>query len=244
MRRWFAAALTSLLAAAGGCDGAGTVSAQAVADALPAPRDGDWPFDFWVLALSWSPTHCGEDGMAERDPQQCAGPRPYGFVVHGLWPQYEQGFPRSCPARHSPPGRSLTDTMLDIMPSRRLVTIQWERHGTCSGLDADGYFTTTRAARTRVAIPPALTEPQAWQLMEAGAIEAAFIAANPGLESDALAVEGRGNRLREVRVCLDHDLTFRACPEVDRRGEPEGRDLRIPPQRTGAGTDPLAGGGN
>lgn len=240
-----ALALTGLMLAASGCaSGCDTGSAAgtgpsgpagtgraAAAEALPEPPGGDWPFDFWVLALSWSPTHCGADGMAERDPHQCAGPRPYGFVVHGLWPQFEQGFPRSCPARSSPPDRSLTEAMLDLMPSRRLVAIQWERHGTCSGLDADGYFATTRAARARVAVPPPFTAPQAWQLMEAAEVEAAFMAANPGLDPQEIAVEARGNRLREVRICMGHDLAWRACPDVDRNGERDGRELRIPPQR-------------
>lgn len=246
--RALAWAATGLLLAAGGCDRGAMAQADSTpapatgpttdtpheSGTLPEPPGGNWPFDFWVLALSWSPTHCGADGMAARDPQQCAGPRPYGFVVHGLWPQFERGFPRSCPARARGPDRSLTDAMLDIMPSRRLVAIQWERHGTCSGLDAEDYFALTRAARTRVAIPDAFTAPQTWQLMETGAVEAAFIAANPGLDPTEIAVEARGNQLREVRLCLDLELAWRACPEVDRAGEPAGRSLRIPPQRVAA----------
>ena len=31
---------------------------------------------------------------ARADPQ-CSG-RPFAFVVHGLWPQYEKGFPSYC----------------------------------------------------------------------------------------------------------------------------------------------------
>src|SRR5208337_2815550 len=66
-------------------------------------------FDFYVLALSWSPSFC--EASAERgsnqatsnqtasnqttQDQQC-GERRYSFVVHGLWPQYEKGFPEFC----------------------------------------------------------------------------------------------------------------------------------------------------
>lgn len=55
-------------------------------------------FGFYVLALSWSPSFC--EAAHERAPgrtvdQQCAG-RPFSFVVHGLWSQYEQGFPSYC----------------------------------------------------------------------------------------------------------------------------------------------------
>ena len=50
-------------------------------------------FDFYVLALSWSPIIL--PGAAERGRRRgsSAAARPYSFVVHGLWPQYETGFP-------------------------------------------------------------------------------------------------------------------------------------------------------
>lgn len=171
--------------------------------------------------------------MAERDAQQCAGPRRHAFVVHGLWPQFEQGYPRSCPTRMAAPDRQLGAAMLDIMPSRRLVAIQWERHGTCSGLAAADYFATIRAARQAVTIPDRFTGPQDWQQLSAGAVEAAFRAANPGLAADAIAVESRGPRLREVRVCLDRSLAFRSCPQVDDDGVAPNRQLRVPPVRGG-----------
>ena len=50
-------------------------------------------FDFYVLALSWSPSYCEAEG-AEANQQQCKAARPYAFIVHGLWPQFERGFPR------------------------------------------------------------------------------------------------------------------------------------------------------
>ena len=41
-------------------------------------------FDYYLLSLSWSPAYCLSDpGAAE-----CNGPRRFGFIVHGLWPQY------------------------------------------------------------------------------------------------------------------------------------------------------------
>jgi ribonuclease T2 len=232
-----AAAVALLALAAIACEpssGGGPGELPGAAEAgqsLPAPRDGRWPFDYWVLALSWSPTHCSADGMAERDAMQCAGPRGYSFVVHGLWPQFEQGYPRSCPARYDAPDRRDIDAMLDIMPSRRLVAIQWERHGTCSGLDADAFLATTRAARARVRIPARFQAPPDWQQITAGDIEAAFASLNPGLTRDMMAVEARGPRLREVRICLDHALAFRPCAEVDQDGVGPDRLLRVPPVR-------------
>ena len=57
-----------------------------------APGD----FDFYVLSLSWSPSFCEaarERGNTGRSQQVQCGGRPFSFVVHGLWPQYERGFP-------------------------------------------------------------------------------------------------------------------------------------------------------
>ena len=51
-------------------------------------------FDYYVLSLSWSPSFC-ETATGNARRQQC-GARPFSFVVHGLWPQYERGFPESC----------------------------------------------------------------------------------------------------------------------------------------------------
>ena len=83
-------------------------------------RKDDEPgkFDFYVLVLSWSPSYCAsvEERAADRrrrPDQQCEGGRPYAFVVHGLWPQYERGFPSWCqvPAPRIP--RTMVDGMLE-----------------------------------------------------------------------------------------------------------------------------------
>jgi ribonuclease T2 len=50
-------------------------------------------FDFYVLALSWSPGFCENSGSRSR---QCDSGRGLGFVTHGLWPQNEQGYPSFC----------------------------------------------------------------------------------------------------------------------------------------------------
>jgi ribonuclease T2 len=195
--------------------------------AVPVP--GRPNFDFYVLALSWSPTWCAD---AERpDPQQCNRARPFGFVVHGLWPQHERGYPRACETGALPPDRTTLDAAEALYPSPRLARLQWERHGTCSGLQPQDYFTATRLAADAVTIPAGLSAPRDWQAMSAGAIERAFMETNPGLDMTGIAVEARGNRLREVRICLDLHLRFRTCNEVDRDGVTPGRELRVPPAR-------------
>jgi ribonuclease T2 len=219
---WTAAAAGLVLSASG-------FGAVRASPPLPTPA----PHDFYVLALSWSPTHCAERTAARRDPMQCDGRRPYAFVVHGLWPQWEKGYPRFCGTRHRPPGRETTLAMQGIMPSTRLVAIQWERHGGCSNLSADAYFAKTREAFARISVPARFQRPDDWQSLTAGEVERAFVAANPGLKRDGIAVKREGNLLDEVRICLTHDLAFRACAEVDARGAARGERLSVPPARAG-----------
>jgi ribonuclease T2 len=188
-------------------------------------------FDFYVLALSWSPTYCQDASAAKRDVVQCAGPRPFAFVVHGLWPQYEQGFPRSCTSSQQRPSRSDIRAMLDVMPSERLVQHEWESHGTCSGLSASDYLKVVRAASRAVTIPADFGSATQWRRVSAGSVEAAFVASNPSMTEAGIGVAKRGNLLSEVRVCLTLDLKPRSCPEVDRGGASPQTKLSLPPSR-------------
>src|SRR5579862_3487496 len=69
-------------------------------------------FDFYVLSLSWSPSFCDAGAARAQDNPEC-GPRPYAFVVHGLWPQYERGFPKSCQVPPPRLPREIASSMLD-----------------------------------------------------------------------------------------------------------------------------------
>src|SRR5262245_17781418 len=73
------------------------LSASAHAQSYGDRRGGDRPgdFDYYVMALSWSPTYCADIGPRDGEPQ-CNGPRPYAFVLHGLWPQHDRGWPEYC----------------------------------------------------------------------------------------------------------------------------------------------------
>lgn len=172
-------------------------------------------FDYYVLSLSWSPTWCATQG-GRRDAEQCAAPRPYGFVVHGLWPQYAKGgYPAQCAAPR-PLSPDLVESLLPLMPSRALIEHEWRRHGTCDGAAPEDYFAATRRAAERVRIPDPLARPSQPRTLSVREVEALFAAANPGLEGEAVAVVCRGRHAAEVRVCLDRNLDFRPC----------GRDVR------------------
>lgn len=186
------------------------------AAAAPAVADTPGDFDFYVLTLSWSPSWCEAEGD-DRDSAQCDGRRPYAFVVHGLWPQYDRGWPEFCDVPERPSRREI-EGILDLVPDPGLVSHQWRKHGSCSGLDPAAYFDEIRAARAKVRIPPALERLDRWTMVDPDAVEKAFRLANPALEPTSIAVTCDDRRLREVRICLTPDLDFTACPEVDRLG--------------------------
>ncbi len=176
-------------------------------------------FDFYVLALSWSPSYCqaAQERAPDRAPdQQCAG-RPFSFVVHGLWPQYERGFPSFCQVPAPRLERNIVSGALDLMPSPRLIFHEWDRHGTCSGLSQHAFFETVRKARAVVKIPLEFTELDKPITVTPDDVAEAFVKANPGLSRAALAVACDSKRLSEVRVCLNKDFSFRDCAEVTRR---------------------------
>ena len=207
---------------------AGTASAQDRRQNAPGE------FDFYVLSLSWSPSFCeeaSERGSGGRSQVQCGG-RPFSFVVHGLWPQYEHGFPNYCQRPSPRLDRNIMSSMLDLMPAPGLIFNEWDKHGTCSGLSARAYFETIRKARSAVKIPEEYLELSAPKTVAPAEIEDAFIKVNPGLSSSAIAVTCDKTRLGEVRICMSKDLQFRACEEIDRRACRRDQVV-MPPMRGG-----------
>ncbi len=173
-------------------------------------------FDFYVLSLSWSPSFCA--ATAERAPgrppgMEC-GTRAYSFIVHGLWPQYDSGFPEYCQVPAPRLDHPTISAMLDLMPEPRLIFGEWERHGTCSGLSPHAYFDTVRKARSVVKIPPEYLNPQQPLTVTPAAVETAFRKANPDLAAGDMAIACDAKRLTGVRLCLSKDLKFHPCPDV------------------------------
>ncbi len=210
--------------------------------AAVAHSDARGEFDFYVLSLSWSPSFCAE--AAERrggvaSSLQC-GARPYSFVVHGLWPQYDKGFPEYCETPAPRLSRDIVSSMLDLMPAPHLIYNEWDKHGTCAGLSPRAYFDTVRRMRAAVNIPPDYSELKAPLAVAPGAVADAFIKANPGLSSKAIAIECDHKRLTEVRLCLAKDFAadsatghFHDCPEVIKRSCRRDQVL-MPPLRGGS----------
>jgi len=211
---------------------------------LPGPaaaqdrRQGEpGQFDYYVLVLSWSPSFFAES--AERDPARAArdpqcGPRPFSFVVHGLWPQYERGFPEYCQVPAPRLNRNIVSSMLDLMPAPALIFHEWDRHGVCSGLSAGAYFETIRKARAVVKIPPQYLDLSSALTVTPEEVEDAFIMANPGLKPEGISISCGSRRLGDVKICMTRDLQFRGCEEIERRTC--RRDKLIMPPVRGGGT--------
>jgi ribonuclease T2 len=240
-------------------------AARAQADRGGMPGD----FDYYILALSWSPTYCegrggdeedrrganengydnggryrgGGDHGRQRPEEQCSGTRPYAFVLHGLWPQYERkGWPEMCESSNKPwvTGETI-DGMMDIMPSRRLVIQEYKVHGVCSGLDPRQYFSAARQAYTSIRIPNDFQDLSRPLTVSPDDVKKAFLEANRQLAADMIQVACSRNLLREVRICLTKELTPRPCS----RGESTRRlctydTVTVPPVR-GGGTGPRGG---
>jgi ribonuclease T2 len=209
----------------------GAASASAQDRRQNAPGE----FDFYVLSLSWSPSFCEaaqeRGGNGRSADIQCGG-RPYSFVVHGLWPQYDNGFPNYCERPSPRLARNIMNSMLDLMPAPGLIFSEWDKHGTCSGLGQRGYFEAIRKARAGVKIPDEFLDLQQARTIAPDAVEDAFIKVNPGLSHAAVAVTCDRNRLTEVRICMSKDLQFRACEEIDRRACRRDQ-ITMPPMRGG-----------
>lgn len=177
-------------------------------------------FDYYVMALSWTPSWCALEGDA-RGSEQCDARHDHGWTLHGLWPQFHRGWPSYCRTPHRSPSRGQTAAMADIMGSGGLAWHQWKKHGVCSGLDAQAYFKLSREAYGSVTRPPVFRKLQDPVKVPASVVEQAFLEANPALEPDMITITCRQNRIQEARICLSKDLEPVPC------GQDVIRDCRM-----------------
>lgn len=196
---------------------------------LPAHAEGETAgaFDYYVLSLSWSPTFCALEGDA-RGEDQCDPRHDFSFTLHGLWPQYEAGWPSYCRTPARDPSRAETGAMADIMGSGGLAWYEWKKHGRCSGLEADDYLAASRRAYDSIEIPQVFSRLTRDVKLPARVVEEAFLEANPGLEANMITITCKSGMIQEARICLTPDLAPRPCaPDV-------ARDCRMPDAVMGA----------
>jgi ribonuclease T2 len=218
MRRTLLVLMLSLAAFGGSAEARERPHKQAQS----AQGDAPGQFDYYALALSWSPSYCA----THRDPNQCDSGRKLGFVLHGLWPQYEKGYPASCSTEQL----SAADKAKygPMFPSPKLIGHEWPKHGTCSGLTAPAYFELTAKLKARVAIPAQFQQPaQPVRISTAGFIQA-FRSANPSLEGDSVLpfCSGAGRFLQEIHACFEKAGGSRSCgaAEIKRSAKSCGQE--------------------
>lgn len=187
-----------------------------MAFATPVFADGETAgeFDYYVLSLSWTPTWCALEGD-DRGSNQCDDNAGFGWSLHGLWPQFEAGWPSYCTTVARDPSRAQTRNMADIMGSGGLAWYEWKKHGRCSGLSADDYFDAARDAYDAVVRPPVLRRLTQEITVPASVIEDAFLEVNPDMSADQITITCKHGNIQEARICLTRDLRLRDCsPEV------------------------------
>jgi len=187
------------------------LASETAASRASADADQNADFDYYLLSLSWSPSYCLAN-PDRRDSRQCR--EAHDFIVHGLWPQYERGYPADCasPYGGSLP-RDIADDFLDMTPSRGLLGHEWRKHGTCSGLPPRHYFEKAEAFERRIALPMALTDPPADQAHDRADLRARLIDLNAGLAENGFIFTCRSGRIAELRICFTKSGAFRRCGE-------------------------------
>lgn len=190
---------------------------QSAAQRRAQPGD----FDFYLFTLSWSPEFCASHGS---NPECQTGGK--SFVIHGLWPEWNDGtWPQNCSDQPGPsdPGQ------LSGLIEPTLTAHEWTKHGTCSGLDADAYFSLMRSVWSSLAVPSSLSglhQPASWS---PGDIKAAFVTSNPGLAVQDMAVGCSHGELVEVEICLDKSGKPIACPTIQDCRNPSVQILPVSP---------------
>lgn len=180
-------------------------------------------FDSYVLALSWSPSYCASPGAAKRDPMQCGVKR--GFIVHGLWPQAEDGPLDTCPpAEPKNLPTQFKRQQSNMIPSLSLIEHEWDRHGGCTGLTPETYFGQMRKIASNVYFPlPFRVSARPPATTTAAALRAEFLKVNRSLKPDAIAIVCRKQELQEVRLCFSKSGASRACGRGVRDTCPMGK---------------------
>ncbi|MBI6629749.1 ribonuclease T2 family protein [Pontibaca salina] len=193
-----------------------TLLSLTLATASPAEGARAGTFDYYVLSLGWSPNWCAQTGAARGD-DQCDSRHSHGWTLHGLWPQWQRGYPSWCETAQPPPTRAMTATMADIMGSAGLAWHQWQKHGSCTGFSAANYFALSRSAYAMVNRPPALRQLDRAIKLPASVVEEAFLKANPDWHADMLTITCKDGHIQEARLCLSRTLKPMQCgPDVRR----------------------------
>jgi ribonuclease T2 len=181
-------------------------AAQSTGAPVPTPTATGKPYDFYLLNLSWSPEYCVTNPGAAECSQHL------GFVVHGLWPQNNDGtYPQNCGTR---PGPTDPSVWAGLMPTAALAQHEWVTHGTCTPYDADTYFGLIRKAFGEVTIPADFSGTAQPSSEPPAIIITDFANSNPSFPQGSIALSCGNNQLTAMEFCLDKNLNPEACQSV------------------------------
>jgi ribonuclease T2 len=182
-----------------------TPAATSETAAIPAATATGKPYDFYLLTLSWSPEYCVSNPGAVECKQHL------GFIVHGLWPQNNDGtYPKNCGSR---PGPSTSDWQ-GLFTTASLATHEWTTHGVCTPYDAATYFGLIRKAFAEVKIPADFSGTSEPPSDPPATIITDFAGSNPTFPQASIALSCANNRLTAMEFCMDKDLHPEACQAV------------------------------
>jgi ribonuclease T2 len=165
--------------------------------------------DYIILSLSWAPSYCATSSGKENK-QECGPGKQYGFVVHGLWPQYTSGtWPQCCQAVAPVRPSAAVDKVSKVMIGSSLLQHEWTKHGACMTSRQDEYFGQINQVVDRIGLAPALPTPGMDR------IKVSELKRNWPVPTQSLTVKCKGKRLKEVHVCLDKALSPIPCPTAE-----------------------------
>ena len=184
-------------------------------------------FDLYLLAQSWQPEFC--HGKYDQYPG-CNSPQDAWrtqLTLHGLWPEYETGYPQNCGTEAFDVSAVTAAIGIDVM-NRYWPNVkaseddaeysqfwehEWSKHGTCSGLGQVEYFTqaVNKIKNGQVKTPSAISQ-NVGKSVSAATIRAAYGGAK------YVALHCTGKYLSEVYTCWSKDsrgqpTTQRQCPD-------------------------------
>jgi len=183
-----------------------TTATTAWAEQCGPARGKAGAYDYYLLSLSWAPSFCATPA-GRNNPGQCGPQASYGFVVHGLWPQYADGrWPQCCQAVPPVKPSPTVDQVSRVMIGARLLQHEWDKHGSCVTDRQDEYFGRINRAVSALGLAPDLPGGGAER------IRITDLKRHWPVPPQSITVQCKGKTLTEVRICLDKALSPLPCP--------------------------------
>jgi ribonuclease T2 len=167
-------------------------------------------FDFYLMNLAWSPEFCNIQGVSPQCAATLAGRR--GFTMHGLWAQNNDGsYPVFCSEEAGP---ATPADNLDVTPDLALLDHEWAKHGTCSAVGPQRFFTLERQALHALKIPRVLKQVDQEISMAPTAILTLFQSANPAFPPGSILLSCANDHLTAVEACFSKNLKPLVCQSL------------------------------